>query len=507
MEMFVEIISGFSVALTPVNVMYCLIGVLLGMLVGILPGISPVVAIAMLLPITFQLPTVTALIMLAGIYYGASSAGSITSIMLNMPGEPSAVVLTFDGHPLAKQGRAGHALSVSALSGFLAGTIAVCLIAFLSPSLAKLALSFQAPEYTAAILLALLAVTAVSSEPILKAWGMTLIGILIGTIGIDTTSGIARFTFGDPRLAEGLSFVAIPIGLFAFTEIAFTLGAKTPESRTKTRFRDMFPSFSILKQAFLPALRGTAVGVPLGILPGGGPLISAVTAYAIEKRVSKDPSRFGKGAIEGVAAPEAATNSAAFNSFIPMLSLGIPASVSMALMLGGLLIQGVQPGPRLVTQHPDVFWGLISSMWVGNLMLLALCLPLVGVWIKMLQTPYKYLYPLILACCCIGIYTFRLESFDILVAVGIAIFGYAMTKFDCPPAPLLLGVVLGPMLEENLRRSFLLSRGDPSIFVTRPISLTIILLMIVIVFLSLRSAMRNRRQKALEASLAQNLDS
>jgi putative tricarboxylic transport membrane protein len=497
MEIFSEIVAGFAVALTPANLLYCLIGVLLGMLVGILPGISPVVAIAMLLPITFQLEPVTSLIMLAGIYYGASSAGSITAIMLNMPGEPSAVVLTFDGHPLAKQGKAGYALCVSALSGFAAGTIAVCLIAFLSPALAKLALSFQAPEYTVAIILALLSVTAVSADPILKSIGMTLIGVLIGTVGIDITSGVSRFTFGDMRLAEGLSFVAIPIGLFAFTEIALTLGSKQTTERPKTRFRDMFPPLSLLRKAVFPALRGAAVGVPLGILPGGGPLIASITAYALERRIAKDKSRFGKGAIEGVAAPEAAANSAAFNSFIPMLSLGIPASVSMALMLGGLLIQGVQPGPKMVTQHPDVFWGLISSMWVGNLMLLALCLPLVGVWIKLLQTPYKFLYPLILACCCIGIYTFRLESFDILVAVGICIFGYAMNKFDCPPAPLLLGVVLGPMFEENLRRTFLLSRGDPTIFVTRPISLTIVLIMVAIVTLSIISAVRRRKQLAL----------
>jgi putative tricarboxylic transport membrane protein len=475
MDFLNDATTGFAAALTLGNLMYCLVGALLGTLVGILPGISPVVAIAMLLPLTFQLQPLSALIMLSGIYYGASHAGSTTAIMLNMPGEPSAVVICFDGYPMAQQGRAGPALAIAALSSLFAGCACILIIAFLSPPLAKIALAFQAPEYAATIVLALVGVSALSGTSLVKTLAMAAMGIALGTVGTDVTSGTARFTFDDSRLTEGVSFVAIAIGLFAFAEVCAMLGTRTSRPNVLTSLRDLMPSWKDVRASSMPTVRGTAIGVPLGILPGGGPLIASVCSYALEKKLARDPSRFGKGAVEGVAAPEAAANSAAFTSFIPMLALGIPASTTMALMLGGLLIQGIQPGPRLMTQHPDIFWGLVASMWIGNLMLLVLNLPLVGIWIRLLQTPTKYLYPIILAFCCVGIYTFRGQAFDVMIAAGVCVFGYLMAKLDCAPAPLLLGVVLGPMFEENLRRALLVSRGDPSVFVTRPISLGIVL--------------------------------
>jgi len=500
MEALTQLVDGFAVAMTLQNLLYCLGGALLGTLVGILPGISPVVAIAMLLPLTFQVPPLSALIMLAGIYYGASHAGSTTAIMLNMPGEPSAVVICFDGYPMAQQGRAGPALAIAALSSLFAGCACIIIIAFLSPPLARIALAFQAPEYTVTVVLALVGVSMLSDESLVKTLAMAALGILIGTVGTDVTSGADRFTFGDSRLSEGVSFVAIAIGLFAFAEVCAMLGTNVPRPQVLSRLRDLMPTRDDLRRSAMPTVRGTAIGVPLGILPGGGPLIASVCSYAVEKKIAKDPSRFGKGAVEGVAAPEAAANSAAFTSFIPMLAIGIPASTAMALMLGGLLIQGIQPGPRLMTQHPDIFWGLVASMWIGNLMLLILNLPLVGVWIRLLQLPYKYLYPLILAFCCIGIYAFRGQAFDVMIAAGVCVFGYVMAKLDCSPAPLLLGVVLGPMFEENLRRALLVSRGDPTVFFTRPISLGIVILTVVMVLAFTLPALRRRMPaKAAEA--------
>jgi TctA family transporter len=500
MESIDSIAAGFAAALTFYNLAYCLIGALLGTLVGILPGISPVVAIAMLMPITFQAPPLSALIMLSGIYYGASHAAATTAIMLNMPGEPSAVVICFDGYPMAQQGRAGPALAIAALSSFFAGCACILIIAFLSPPLARLALAFQAPEYTVTIVLALVGVAAMSGESIVKTLGMATMGIAIGTVGADVTSGTERFTFGDSRLADGVSFVAIAIGLFAFVEICSMVSERRPVLNVLTRLRDLMPSWKDIRSSAMPTLRGTANGVPLGILPGGGPLIASVFSYALEKKLADDPSRFGKGAVEGVAAPEAAANSAAFTSFIPMLALGIPPSTTMALMLGGLLIQGIQPGPRLMTQHPDIFWGLIASMWIGNLMLLVLNLPLVGIWIRLLQAPYKYLYPIILAFCCVGIYTFRGQAFDVLIGAVVCVFGYLMARLGCSPAPLLLGVVLGPMFEENVTRALLVSRGDPSVFVTRPISLVILLVTTAILFASLFSAVKRVLRPSVPAS-------
>ena len=354
-------------------------------------------------------------------------------------------------------------------------------------------------EYAATIVLALVGVSALSGTSLVKTLGMAALGIALGTVGTDVTSGTPRFTFDDSRLSEGVSFVAIAIGLFAFAEVCAMLGTKISPPNVLTRLRDLMPSWKDIRACAMPTVRGTAIGVPLGILPGGGPLIASVCSYALEKKIARDPSRFGKGAVEGVAAPEAAANSAAFTSFIPMLALGIPASTTMALMLGGLLIQGIQPGPRLMTQHPDIFWGLVASMWIGNLMLLVLNLPLVGIWIRLLQTPYKYLYPIILAFCCVGIYTFRGQAFDVMVAAVVCVFGYLMARLDCAPAPLLLGVVLGPMFEENLRRALLISRGDPSIFVTRPISLGIVLLTVAMLVAFILPSIKRRLSPSVEA--------
>ena len=481
MELLHNIYYGFSVALSLDNFLYCVVGALLGTLVGIMPGVGPLTAIAILLPVTFHMSPTASLIMLAGIYYGANHAGSTTAIMLNMPGEPAAVVICLDGHPLAKQGRAGPALCMAALASFFAGCVCIFIIMLLSPPAAKAALQFQAPEYVATILLALIGVSAMSSHSMISTFAMAAIGILIGTVGIDINSGVERFTFGDPRLSEGISMLPIAMGLFALIEIASTLSEKEIPKAIKTRARDLIPTWDDVKTCAMPTLRGTGLGAMLGVIPGTGPLISSFFAYAIERKVSKHPERFGKGAIEGVAAPEAAANAAAFTHFIPMLALGIPAGASMALLLGAMLIQGVQPGPTMMARHPEIFWGLIASMWIGNLMLLVLNLPLVGVWIKMLQTPYRFIYPTIIVFSCIGVYADRNQSFDIFLMVGAAAFGFVMNKLQCSPAPLLLGLILGPLLEENFRRSLLLSRGDWSTFVTRPISLTILLLAVALI--------------------------
>ncbi len=402
-----NLLYGFGIALTPANFGFCFVGAVLGTIVGVLPGIGPVTAIALLLPLTFKISAAGAMIMLAGIYYGSMHAGSTTAIMLNMPGEPAAIVICFDGYPMARKGRAGPALCMAALSSFFAGCVCILVITLFAPPLAKAALSFQAPEYTSAVILALIGVSVLSRKSVLNTLAMAVLGLAIGTIGTDTNSGVIRFTFGENQLAEGVNFVPIAMGLFAFVDICFTLGSSAPKVTIQTKFRDLLPTWFDFKTCINPVLRGTLLGGAFGILPGTGPLISSFASYAIEKKLARDPKRFGEGAIEGVAAPEAAANAAAFTHFIPMLTLGIPAGATMALMLGALMIQGIQPGPQIMTQHPDLFWGLIASMWIGNLMLLVLNLPLVGIWIKLLQTPYRFLYPLIVVFCLIGVYSER----------------------------------------------------------------------------------------------------
>lgn len=478
MEALNNLMYGFGIALTPSNFLYCLLGAVLGTVVGILPGIGPVTAVAILLPLTFKMDPIGALIMLAGIYYGAKHAGATTSIMLNMPGEPDAIVICFDGHPMAKQGRAGPALCMAALSSFFAGCICILIITFFSPPLAQAALSFQAPEYTATAVLALVGASVLSRKSILNTLGMAMLGLLIGTVGMDISSGVVRFTFGEERLVEGITFIPIAMGLFAFVDICYTLGSSQERVEIRTKLRDLIPKWADVKVCINPIFRGTALGGVLGILPGTGPLLASFGSYSIEKKLAKDPSRFGNGAIEGVAAPEAAANAAAFTHFIPMLSLGIPAGATMALLLGAMLIQGIPPGPQVMTQHADLFWGLVASMWIGNLMLLILNLPLVGIWIKLLETPYRFIYPLIVVFCLIGIYSERNQTFDLLICAAVVAVGFVMEKLDCSPGPLVLGVILGPILEDNLRRSMLISRGDPTIFLTRPISLGITILIV-----------------------------
>jgi TctA family transporter len=466
---------GFSVAFTPANFLYCLIGAFVGTLVGVLPGIGPVTTISMLLPFTFRISPIASLIMLSGIYYGAHHAGSTTAIMLNMPGEPTSVVICQDGHPMARQGRAGVALFVAAIGSFFAGGVGVLVIAFLSPPLARVALLIGAPEYAAMILLALVTASVLSSKSPFTTIGMALLGVLVGTVGTDVNSGVWRFTGGNPLLADGISFVAVAAGLFAFAEVIFHVGLPGQAPPPAARLTRLIPTRADFAAVWKPILRGTGLGAALGILPGTGPLISSFAAYAMEKRLARDPSRFGKGAIEGVAGPESANNAAAITHFIPMLSLGIPAGAAMALMLGALIIQGITPGPQVMTEHPDLFWGLVASMFIGNAMLLVLNLPLVGLWVKLLSIPYRLLYPAILIFCCIGIYSVNKQGFDVLLAAGFGAIGFVFKKLSCPPGPLVLGLVLGPSLEAYARRALLLAHGDPMVFVTHPISLVMLL--------------------------------
>jgi TctA family transporter len=435
----------------------------------------------MLLPLTLKMPAIGALIMLTGVYYGAHHAGSTTAIMLNMPGEPTSVVVCIDGHPMARQGRAGAALCISAIGSFLAGCVGVIVIALFSPPLARAALAFGTPEYAATVVLALVVASALSGTSLFNTLAMAVLGLLLGTVGTDLNTGTLRFTFGSNGLAEGVSLVAVAVGTFAFAEIATRMRDDTPHQALPVT--GLLPTRADLRASWGPIARGAGLGAAIGILPGTGPLLASFASYALERRLARDPSRFGRGAIEGVAGPETANNAAAMTHFIPMLTLGVPAGAAMALMLGALLIQGISPGPLIMTDHPDLFWGVIASMWIGNLMLLVLNLPLVGVWIKLLSTPYRLLYPTILVFCCIGVYSVNNSAFDIFVAAGFGLFGYLMKKLDCAPAPLILGLVLGPILEENVRRSLLLSRGDPSIFVTRPICAGILLLAVGLVVL------------------------
>jgi putative tricarboxylic transport membrane protein len=493
-----NLMGGFGVALSPINFLYCLIGASLGTMVGVLPGLGPLTTIAMLLPLTFKMPAVASLIMLSGIYYGAHHAGSTTAIMLNMPGEPTSVVVCFDGHPMARQGRAGPALFVAALGSFFAGCVAVVVIALFSPLLASLALDFRAPEYTSMVVLALLAAAVLTEGSLINSVGMVAIGLLLGTVGTDVNSGRERFTFGLSNIAAGIDFVAIAVGLFAIAEIAARIGHASRSkgaqpgaaSQVVPTLRNLLPSRSDLAASWKPILRGTALGSALGVLPGTGPLVSSFASYSLERQLADDPSRFGKGAIEGVAGPEAANNSAALTHFIPMLTLGIPAGAAMALMLGALTIQGITPGPMVMQDHPDLFWGVVASMWIGNLMLLVLNLPMVGLWIRLLTIPYRFLFPCILVFCCIGVYSVSNSPADVFMAAGFGAFGYLMLELNCRPAPLILGFILGPIFEVNLRTALVISRGDPLIFVKSPISLGFLLVAVMLLFATSLPALR-----------------
>ena len=498
MDLFNNLIFGFSVALSLQNLLYCLVGVTVGTLIGVLPGIGPLGTIAILLPITYGVPPVAALIMLAGIYYGAQYGGSTTAILVNLPGETAAVVTCIDGYQMARQGRAGPALAIAAIGSFFAGTVGTLLIALAGPPLAEIALKFGSPEYFSLMLMGLVAAAVLAQGDIVKSLAMVVIGLLLGIVGSDVNTGLQRFSFGFSELSDGIGFIVVAVGVFAIGEIVANLGVKAEQRRLTSEVRNVFPSKDDLKRSIWPILRGTGIGSFFGVLPGTGPAIASFSSYMLEKRIAADPSRFGRGAIEGVAGPEAANNADAQCKFIPMLTLGLPASGVMALMLGALTIQGIQPGPQVMTQRPELFWGLIASMWIGNLLLVVLNLPLIGLWVKLLQVPYRLLFPAIMAFSAIGIYSVNTSSFEIYLTALFGIFGFVCMQLGFPLAPMLLGYVLGPMMEENLRRAMLMAGGDPSVFVRRPISLAFIIATVLILLVMVLPAVRKRRLEIAE---------
>lgn len=497
MELFDNLLLGLSTALELKNLMYCLIGVVIGTAIGVLPGIGPIPTIALLLPFTFGLSPASSLIMLAGIFYGAQYGGSTTAILVNVPGETSSVVTCLDGHEMAKQGRAGPALAIAAISSFFAGTIATVIIAVLSLPLAALAMRFTAVEYFSLLVLGLIAAVILAHGSVMKSLAMVFLGLLLGVVGIDVNSGAARMTFGMPALGDGLDFVPVAMGMFGLAEIIANLERPSVKRVVSQKFHDLIPSRADLKAAFPAMLRGTFLGSALGVLPGGGAALPPFSSYALEKKLAKDPSRFGKGAIEGVAGPEAANNAGAQTSFIPLLTLGIPANALMALMIGALMMQGIQPGPQVMTEQPELVWGVIASMWTGNLMLLIINLPLVGLWVSMLKIPYRLLFPAIVLFCCIGTYGISNSVFNVWLMLGCAVLGYFFIKVGVEPAPLLLGLVLGPQLEENFRRAMQLSEGDPMVFVTRPISAVLLTVVVIMLMAMLSPTVLRKRKEAL----------
>jgi TctA family transporter len=489
---------GFETAVSVSNLTYCLIGVFLGTAIGVLPGLGPVATIAMLLPITFGLPAVSALIMLAGIYYGAQYGGSTTAILVNLPGESSSVVTALDGYQMARRGKAGLALATAAIGSFVAGTLSIVLLAVAAPPLAELALRFGPAEYFSLMALGLVASIVLAQGSLLHAFGMIVLGLLLGLVGTDVSSGTLRYDFGLPQLTDGIGFVIVAMGMFAIGEIIANLEQESASEVTAGRITGLFPTLEDLRRIAAPVLRGTVLGSLLGVLPGGGAMLASFASYALEKRISANPEEFGKGAIAGVAGPESANNAGAQTSFIPMLTLGIPSNPVMALMIGAMIMQGIQPGPSVVVEQPALFWGLIASMWIGNLFLLVLNLPLVGLWVRMIAVPYHYLYPAILMFTAIGVFSIGNSTFDVHLMALFGVVGYVFRKLDCEPAPMLLGFILGPMMEEQLRRAMLLAKGDPSVFVTRPISAAMLVLAAVLLVMVLAPAVRRTRAHAFE---------
>ena len=461
---------GFSVAFSPTNLALCFAGCLLGTLIGVLPGIGPSATVAMLMPVTFWLPPVGALIMLAGVFYGSQYGGSTTAILVNLPGESSSVVTTLDGHAMARKGRAGAALAVAALASLFAGTVTALVIAAAGPPIAKLALLFQSPDYVAVMVLGLVSAVVLAQGSLPKALAMIALGVFLGLVGTDVTTGMQRYTLGVNALFDGIGFVPVAMGLFGLAEIMLNLEATQGQGRVMKPMDRLWPTKADFKAATPAAMRGTALGVGLGILPGSTTDIPAYAAYSLEKKLSKHPEEFGHGAVAGVAAPEAANNAAAQAGFIPMLSLGIPPNAIMAMMIGAMMIHGIAPGPQIIDKQPALFWGLVASMWIGNAMLVVLNLPLIWVWVRLLSIPYRILFPAIIVFCCIGCYSLKNNAADVVIMAVFGVIGYFLRKLRCEPAPLLLGFILGPMLEENFRRSMLVSGGDLSVFVTRPIS-------------------------------------
>ncbi|UOK73325.1 tripartite tricarboxylate transporter permease [Ancylobacter polymorphus] len=498
MDIFSNIALGFSVAFGLNNIFYCLVGTLIGTAIGVLPGLGPLATMAMLLPFTFGLEPTAALIMLAGMYYGSQYGGSTTAILINLPGESSSAVTTIDGHPMVKQGRAGPALFAAGVGSFIAGSFATFLIALVAVPLTDVALSFGPAEYFSLMVLGLVLSTALASGSAVKAICMICLGLLLGLIGLDPNTGVARFTMGAPELYEGIDIVSLAVGLFGISEILKNL--ENPEVRgSSAPISKLWPTREDLRRMFAPIARGTFIGSFLGVLPGGGALLSSFVAYALEKRVSRYRSQLGKGAIEGVAAPEAANNAGAQTSFIPMLSLGIPGNATMAIMIGAMMMQGISPGPTVIVRNPDLFWGLIASMWIGNAMLVILNVPLIGIWVALLRIPYSVMFPAIIVICCIGAYSVQNTVFSSYIILLAGLLGYLLIKLECELPPLILGFILGPMLEVHLRRALIISEGDPSVFVTRPISAVLLCLAVVaLIVASLPSISRKRQEVFVE---------
>ena len=466
---------GFGVALQPGNLVWSVFGVLIGNLIGVLPGMGPLTTISMLLPLTYVIPPVPAILMLAGIFYGSQYGGAIGAILLNLPSHPPHAVTCMDGYPMTQQGRGGAALGITMMASFFAASVGILIMIFLSPVLEAVAFKFGPAEISSIMLLGLLAGATMSRGSPLKGVAMTILGLFVGAVGTDVISGTPRFTFGINELSDGVDLAALSLGLFGVADFLVTVNRKVVKAGdAKVRMRDMRPTRAELKQAFFPMLRGTAVGALFGAMPGTGPTITTFIAYALERKISKTPERFGKGAIEGVAAPEASAHAKTQVDFIPTMSLGIPGDAVMALLLGALVIKGIQPGPQLISEHPDIFWGLIASFWIGNVLLIILNVPLIGVWVRLLQVPYRLLYPSALFFIAVGVYSTRNSLFDVAEVATFGVVGAIFLALDFPAAPVVLGFVLGPLLEENFRRAMLLSRGNLSVFLTRPISAWII---------------------------------
>jgi putative tricarboxylic transport membrane protein len=494
MDIFANVIMGFQVALQPGNLMFCFIGVLIGTLVGVLPGLGPVAAMSLLLPTTFHIPPISAIIMLAGIYYGAMYGGSTTSILVNIPGEAASVVTCLDGYQMARKGRAGPALGIAAFGSFIAGTISIVGLMCLAPPLAEMALQFGPPEYFSLMLLGLIILTFLAGASMPKALMMAAFGLFLGLIGMDIMTATPRFTFNLYFLTDGVGLVPVVMGLFGISEVLLNVESALKREVFDTRVKGLLPNLQDWKDSAWPIIRGSVLGFFLGILPGGGAVISSFVSYGVEKKVSRYPEKFGTGVIEGVAGPESANNAATGGAFIPLLTLGIPANAVMAMLLGALIIYGMQPGPMLIQQHPDLFWGVVTSMYIGNAMLLVLNLPLIGIWVKILKIPYPVLFPLILLFCLIGVYSLNNNVGEIGLMLFFGVVGYLMKKFDYEAAPLVLALVLGPMMENALRQSLIMSNGSVGIFLTRPISLGIVLIVLVLLILPMLPWVRQKRE-------------
>jgi putative tricarboxylic transport membrane protein len=498
MDMFHGLINGFSIALTPVNLLFAFLGALLGTAVGVLPGLGPAATIALLLPIAYTIGSpVTAIILMAGIYYGSMYGGSTTSILLNLPGEAASVVTCIDGYKMAQKGRAGAALGIAAIGSFVAGTFGVIGLTLFAPPIAEFALRFGPPEKFALAMVGLLMAVTLSGSSIIKGLILTVLGLLLASVGIDPISGKTRFAFGITELQGGFDFVTMAMGVFGLGEIFYNLESVAKAEIVTTKVGQLWPGIQDWVRSRWAIVRGTLIGFSVGIIPGGGAVISSLVSYAVEKRMSKHPEEFGNGAIEGVAGPESANNAASSSSFIPLLTLGIPGNASIAMIFAALLIKGVTPGPFLLAEHPDIFWGVIASMYIGNVMLLILNLPLVGLWVQLLRVPYGIMAPLILLFTVIGSYSIQNQSFDIYALIGFGIFGYVLKKLDFEPGPLPLAFVLSPMIEGCMRQSLLMSGGKFSIFVASPISMTLVGLFIVLVIGQAIAGIRNRKASAM----------